>query len=168
MIATVTQHNENQIAISFPFNNDAKEALKSAIEWQKREFHGKSKSWLVANDCAAAAVAAIAPYFDVVDARKGEDVEEAQINAEIAQIQENQAKILAAQEWIGQRVSDLNTLVSRYSYRSQSSVKAGLARDAALLRHSIENARQPLESLTELQVRGLAAAVRYIENPPRI
>jgi hypothetical protein len=43
-------------------------------------------------------------------------------------------------------------------------VKAGKARTRALLHHALDNARIPVEKLTELHVRGLAAAARYIEK----
>ena len=164
-IATIEQANETQVAVKFPYNADAVSALKNAIPWQSRKWDAKGKFWLVADDMAGDAIAAITPHLDqVVDARTGADIEEAQIEAELAQIQANQAYILENRARIEREIAELESAVANYSYRSKSGRKATLATDAALLRHSLDNAQQPAEQLTELQVRGLAAAVRLLRK----
>lgn len=164
-IATIEQENETQVAVKFPYNADAVAALKSAVPWQSRKWDAKGKFWLVTEAEVEAAIAAIAPYFDqVLDARTGADIEEAQIEAELSQIKANQAYILENRARIEREITELEAAVDNYSYRSKSSRKSSMATDAALLRHSLGNAQQPAEQLTEMQVRGLAAAVRLLRK----
>ena len=167
-IATIRQHNEEQIAIESPYNPDFVAALKTEIPWNSRTWAGKGAGWLVTNAEAGAAVEVASRHFDqVLDIRDGmseDDVEEAKLAAEIVVIEANQRYILESKERIEGIIEELDAIIARYSFQSKSRIKGAYAKDRALLRHSLANARLPLDELTELHVRGLAAAVRYLES----
>ena len=90
--------------------------------------------------------------------------EDALLEAEIADIQRVQARLLELRDAIERRVNTLDSEISRYSYRSKSSIKAGKAHDSALLYHALENASLPLEKLTEPQIKSMYAALREVEE----
>lgn len=154
------------IDLATPYDRDFVNDLKAEIHYSERQWNRDSKCWWVSEAVVEEAIEITARHFTIVDARgKGEDeVEEDQIEAEIAEIAENQKAILGNKERIEAEIEDLGTRIARYSFRSKSSVKAGLARDQALLQHSLRNAAMPTEELAELQVRGLAAARRYLRE----
>jgi len=172
-IAIITQANEHQIAIDTPYNPEWLDEFKSVIHYTNRKWGGKDTGWLVDNGLAGKALEITAKHFTIQDRRgKDEDeiikmsdtVEDATLEAEIAQIQANQAYIKEHTGTIEQIIHDLDVVIARYSYRSKSRVKGAYAQDRALLAHSLTNANQPLESLVEVQVRGLAAAVRLLQK----
>lgn len=139
-----------------PYNAEFVDELKAALPAAARKWDATRKCWIVAE----AALPTVKPIFDKYF---GPEAEEAALDAEIEQIKANQAYILEREERINSLIADLAARISRYSFRSASHIKAGLVTDRALLSHSLDNARLPVEQLTELQVRGLAAAVRYLE-----
>lgn len=160
--AIITEQND-KIALQTPYNRDFVGELKSKIA--DRQWDRDNKMWLVVNDEADKAIEIAARYFEVIDGRgKGsEAVEEAQIEAEIGQIKANQVWIIEHDDYIRDVIGALNIAISQYSFRSKSSIKGRMCRDAALLSHSLNNARMPVEQLTELHVRGLAAARRLLK-----
>jgi hypothetical protein len=167
--AIITKQDE-MVAFQTPYDRDFVDAFKGEIS--DRRWDRDNKVWLVAEAEADKALEVAARYFEVVDGRdKGEDeIEEAQLEAEIAQIKANQAAILEKKAYIEEIIERLDTAISRYSFNSKSAIKGGMARDRALLQHSLDNAELPLERLTELHVRGMAATLRRIEGgykPPR-
>lgn len=169
MIATIRQHNENQIAIDTPYSSDFVSELKSTIHYTERKWAGKGTGWLVSNSFADEAMAITRRHFEtVVDARDNNisetDIEDARIEAEIEAIGQNQEFILDNEDWIQEAIEALDSSIARYSMHSKSRIKARKARDRALLFHSLNNAQMPVERLTELHVKGLAAAVRLIKN----
>lgn len=154
------------IDLATPYDRDFVNDLKAEIHYSERQWNRENKCWWVAEAVIEEAIEITGRHFEIIDARgKGEDeVEESQIEAEIAEIAENQKRILENKGRIEAEILDLSTKIARYSFRSKSSVKAGLARDRALLQHSLDNAAMPTEELAELQVRGLAAARRYLRE----
>ncbi len=156
----------DMLAIQTPFNRDFINNLKKEIPHTDREWDSSSKSWLVDPLHEKKVVEITGRYFDIIDGRQKStaEIEDAQIESEIARIKTNQEYILANQDRIEQIIEDLSYKIGRYSYGSKSTVRYGLAQDRALLQHSLSNAKQPVEELAELQVRGLAAAVRYLQE----
>jgi hypothetical protein len=167
--AIISQRNE-MIALQTPYDRDFVDALKNGIS--DRRWDRDNKLWLVAESEADKALEIAARYFEVVDGRgkSADEVEEAQIEAEIAQIKANQAAILEREDYIEEVIGKLDAAIDHYSFRSKSSIKGAMVRDRALLEHSLNNARLSVERLTELHVKGMAAALRLIEGgykPPR-
>lgn len=167
--AIITEQSD-KVALQTPYNQDFVSDLKSEIA--DRQWDRNNKVWLVANDEADKAIEITKRYFEVIDGcgKSDEDMEDAQIEAEIVQIKANQAAILEQEDYIEEIVGKLDTAIARYSFRSKSHIKGAMARDRALLEHSLSNARLPVEQLTELHVRGMAAALRLIEGgykPPK-
>jgi hypothetical protein len=171
MIQAIITEQNDKIALQAPYNQAFVSEIKS--ELADRRWDRNNRVWLVAEDEADKAIEIASRHFEVIDGRSksDEEMEEAQIDVEIAQIKASQAAILEQEEYIGEIVGKLDTAISRYSFRSKSyDVKGAMARDRALLEHSLNNARLPVERLTELHVRGIAAALRLIEGgykPPR-
>lgn len=165
MPATISQIG-NQIAIQGPYDSDFVRDLKDAIPYTARKWDGAKKVWLVDLDQEQAALAVANKYYEILDTRKlsAAQVEDAKIADEIVRIKANQELILKNEKWINDRVDLLSSSISRYSPRSVSRVRHGEAMDRALLMHALNNARIPVEKLTELQVRGLAAACRYVKG----
>lgn len=163
--AIITQQND-RVAFQTPYNPEFLTDLKNAIPHTDREWDRANKVWLVTEVEAEKAIEVTRRHFEVVDGRgkSADEVEEVQIEAEIAQIQANQAALLEKEEYVEKVIDALDTAIGRYSYRSKSAIKGALARDRALLAHSLDNARLPIERLTELHVRGLGAALRLIEG----
>lgn len=161
---TITQYGKGEwIAIVTQFNREFVDDLKDAVSPEWRQWGGKQDGWIIAPAGIASAIQVARKHFpDILDTREmsGQDVDDAQLEAEIAEIKANQAYLLGSEDWIWEAIAALDSAMSDYSPRSHSRVKSRMARDAALLRHSLENARLPLEALTELHVRGLAAACR--------
>lgn len=171
--AIITQANEHQISIDTPYDRDWLDAFRLAIHYTNRKWGGKGTGWLVDDGVADEAIRITAQHFEIQDRRGRSEAEvvemqdaaeDAALEGEIAQIQSHQAYIREHETQIDHIISELDSVIGRYSYRSQSSIKAGLARDRALLWHSQRNAQLPVEQLTELHVRGLAAAVRLLEQ----
>jgi len=172
MIATIEQKDE-WVAIQTPYDRDFVDALKAAIAYTDRKWDGSTKCWLVTEAESPAALEVAARFFEVQD-RRGKDAqqvaameaeaEDKALVTEIEQIEANQAYILENEERIEQAIKNLSAQVSRYSFSSKSSIKGGLARTRALLQHSLDNARIPVDQLTELQVKGLASAVRHLSK----
>lgn len=171
--AIITQANENQIAIDSPYNANWLDEFKSSIYYTGRKWGGKGTGWLVNNAVADEAIAVTAKYFEIQD-RRGKNADqvaemedaadEAALEAEIEQIKANQAYIRERADAIERIISELDSAIGRYSYRSKSHIKGAFAKDRALLAHSLSNAELPIEQLTELHVKGLAAAVRLLEK----
>jgi len=163
--AIIRNQNEGA-AVQPPYDFQFLADLKAAVPAEARKWDGANKVWLIQPAYAEAAIKIASQYFSIVDGRNksASEIEEAQIDAEIAAIQANQAFILKNEARIDEIIRDLDGKIARYSFRSTSSVKGGLCRDRALLAHSLDNARLRVESLAELQVRGLAAAVRYLNE----
>lgn len=86
------------------------------------------------------------------------------LDAEIADIQRVQTRLIELTAAIEKRTQVLDKEVARYSYRSKSSIKAGLAHDSSLLFHALEDARIPSEKLTEPQIKTMHAALRLLEE----
>jgi hypothetical protein len=80
------------------------------------------------------------------------------LDAEIAEIQKLQGWILEDEAQVLAEAQSLDAKVKGYSFRSKSSVKASLARDAACLHHAINSAKLPVEKLAEIQIKGMKAA----------
>lgn len=158
-IATITTVGK-EIKIESPYDGDAVRAIK-AIEG--RRWDASSKSWFVPIEAKAEAIEVIGKFFKVVDPATA-NVKMAKIDALMAEVSENQKAILDNQERIEGLIEDLSGQIRRYSPRSVSSVKAGKAQDRALLQHALDNAKLDPASMTELQIKGLAAAVRYLES----
>lgn len=167
--AIISKQSE-MVALQTPYDRGFVDALKSEIS--NRRWDRDNKVWLIAENEAEKAIEIAARYFEVIDGhdKSADEMEEAQIEAEIAQIKANQAAILESENYIEGIIEKLDAAIDRYSFRSKSSVKGAMARDRALLEHSLNNARLPVERLTELHVRGMAAALRLIEEgykPPK-
>jgi len=169
--AIISQQNE-WVALQTPYDRDFVDALKSAVAYTDRKWNATEKVWLVTEIEASKAIEIASRFFDVQDqrgkntqqvAKMEAAAEEKALEAEIEQIKANQTYILESEERIEGIIEDLSGRISRYSFRSKSNVRYGLAQDRALLQHSLDNARIPVERLTELQVRGLVAAVRYLK-----
>ncbi len=158
---------DGKIAISTPYKAAFISALKAEIPLNSRSWDGIKKIWVIEEAEAEAAVAVVARFYSILDRRimSDADVENAKIEAEIVEIKNNQAAILAAAAWIEEKIEELDSIISRYSFRSvsRSSIKAAYASDRALLAHALANAALPIEQLAEIQVRGIAATVRYIK-----
>jgi hypothetical protein len=90
--------------------------------------------------------------------------DEGLLQAELADIGRVQARLLELAPTIEQRIQALDREMSGYSFRSKSSVKAGLAHDSSLLAHALENAGFPVEQLTEPQIKGMYAALKLMEG----
>jgi len=164
MKQAIINKKDDMIALQTPYDRDFVDALKSGIS--DRRWDRDNKVWLVAEAEADKAIEIVARYFEVIDGRDKDtdEVEEAQLEAEIAQIQANQAWIIEHEDHIIKAMNALDTQISGYSFRSKSAIKGRMCRDAALLGHSLNNAKMPIEQLTELHVRGLAAARRLLEE----
>lgn len=171
--AIITQANETQIAIDTPYDANWLDDFKKAIHYTNRKWGGKGIGWLVDNEAAETAIAFTAAHFEIQDRRgKSTDevadmedaADEAKLEAEIEQIKANQAYILDHTETIERIIGELDTAIGRYSYGSKSYIKGAFAKDRALLAHSLSNAGLSIEQLTELHVKGLAAAVRLLEK----
>ncbi len=154
----------DKVALQTPYEPEFVTALKQAIDYTDRTWDREHKVWLVNASAAAEAIEVTRRYFDVLDVRNksAEDVEEALIDAELAEIEANRQFILERAEEIEKRIGALDANVKSYSYSSRSVHKAAQARESALLAHALSNARMAAEELTEMQVRGLAAAVRKL------
>lgn len=156
----------NQIAIQGPYDADFVRELKNSIPYTARKWDGTKKAWLVDLDQEQVALSVTSKYYEILDTRKlsTTQIEDAKLADEISRIKANQEYILKNEKWINDRIDSFSCEISRYSMRSVSSIKHGKAMDRALLQHALDNARIPVEKLTELQVRGLAAACRYLEG----
>jgi len=169
--AIISKQSE-MIALQTPYDRGFVAELKNEIHYSERKWDRANRVWLVTPAQADKALEVAARYFEVVDGRdkSTNEMEEAQIEAEIAQIKASQAAILEKRDYIEEIIGKLDVAINRYSFNSKSAIKGGMARDRALLQHSLDNAELPLERLTELHVRGMAAALRLIEGgytPPR-
>lgn len=171
--AIITQANENQIGIESPYDPDWLEDFKKAIHYTNRKWNRDQRIWLVDNEAAETAIAFTEAHFEIQDRRSKSadeisDMEDAadaaNLEAEIGQIKANQAYILQRAEIVARIIKELDSAIGRYSYGSKSYIKGAFAKDRALLAHSLSNAKLPIEQLTELHVRGLAAAVRLLEK----
>lgn len=162
-IAIITTEN-GIIKIDTPYSHEYKEELKDKIPWQNRNWNGREKVWEIDAEYKDAALSITKEFFSIEECSSDEEAEDAKIDAEIAEIAENQRFILENEDWINEAIEALDEAVARYSHNSKSRIKARMCKDRALLRHSLDNARIPISRLTELQVRGLAAAVRLIKN----
>lgn len=164
-IAVIKQANQDQIAIESPYDADYVAELKSEIE--TRKWAGKGTGWVIANSEADTAIEIASRHYDeVIDARNGAskaEIEDAKLEAEIEEVEANQAYILENAERIANYIAELDEVIGRYSFNSKSRIKHAYVMDRALLGHSLNNARIDVERMTELQVRGLAAAVRYLK-----
>jgi hypothetical protein len=80
------------------------------------------------------------------------------LDAEIAEIQKLQKWILEDEAIVLAEAQQLDERVNSYSFRSKSSIKSSLAKDAACLHHAIASAKLPVEKLAEIQIRGMKAA----------
>ena len=153
MNATI-EKTATQIILKTSYNREFVDALKSEIPYTERKWDSYHKVWGVSLDYAERAEKIFNCFFGTEDA----------LDAEIEQIQANQAYILKSQTSIEEIINALDTAISGYSYRSKSSIKGRMCRDRALLQHSLRNAEIPVERLVELQVRGLAAAVKLLKT----
>lgn len=163
--ATIRQEGQ-QVAFDTPFDRDFLARFKNVIPWQERKWDGSAKVWLISESQVEAAIELARKYFDVVDARGMTEMqaEDAQIEAELAQIIDSQEYIKERRDQIVNIISHLSEIIGGFSFSSKSRIKSAFAQDRALLEHSLDNAEIPVERLTELQVRGLAAARRLLER----
>ena len=154
------------VALQTPYHPQFVADLKAEIAYKDRQWDRDAKVWLVADAEASKAIKIARRYFDIQDCRgKGEaEAEEAALEAEVTKIEADQQYILNSEAKINEWLGALDGAIGRYSFSSKSSVKGRMCRDRALLAHSLRNARVPVEQLVELQVRGLAAAVRLLKT----
>lgn len=158
---------ENSLVIcNTPYNRDFVDALKESVPHTERKWVADKKLWVVTDNHGDKVVALAKEHFDsVIDNRSGDvDVESEKLEAEIAQAQADRDFIVSHTGDIEAIIGELSDVISRYSYGSVSRVKAAYAKDRALLQHSLDNARTPVDEMTELQIRGLSAARRYLES----
>lgn len=163
--AIITQE-DDKVSLQTPYNPQFVTALKAGVDYQARTWDRAAKVWLVTEPEADKAIKIARRFFSIQDCRgkSGAEAEEAALEAEIAKIEADQRYILDSKDRIDKILVALDTAIGRYSFSSKSSIKGRMCRDRALLRHSLDNARAPVEKLVELQVRGLAAAVRLLET----
>ncbi len=90
--------------------------------------------------------------------------EDGLLEAEIADIQRVQQRLLELQPQIEARTHDLYGEMQGYSFRSKSSIRAGKAMEYGRLGHALDYAKLPVEQLTEPQVKTLYAALRDMEG----
>jgi hypothetical protein len=154
------------VTFQTPYNYDFVQALKSKIHYADRKWNQDSKLWMVTEGEADTAIAVAAKYFDVRDQREMsiDDAEEDMLQAEIEKIKADQAYIIQQSEHINDAIKELGIAIGRYSHMSKSSVKDRMCRDRALLQHSLDNAQKPIEQLVEMEIRGMSAAVRLINE----
>lgn len=156
----------DKIQIKSPYNADFVAALKDEIPANSRSWNGMQKVWEIEAAEAEAAVEIASRFYQILDRRtmNSAAIDDAKIDAELANIQTNQEFIRTHTAAVEQIIDALEQAVKGYSYTSKSSVKYSIATDAALLRHSLSNATQPAAELVEIQVRGLAAARRLLSS----
>ena len=154
------------VALQTPYHPQFVADLKAEIAYKDRQWDRDAKVWLVDEAEADKAIKIAAQFFNIQDCRgKGEaEVEDTALEAEIAKIEADQQYILESEDKISEWIDALDAQIGRYSFSSKSSVKGRMCRDRALLAHSLDNAKTPVEQLVELQVRGLAAAVRLLQT----
>lgn len=162
--AIIKNSGNDRIAIESPYDADFVRDLKAGTA--SRKWDAAAKVWTVTADEAQAAGDIAGKYFQVVDARRMSraEVEDARLAAEIEKIRADQRYILEQRAWLEEAIEALDADIKRYSYRSRSAVKARKAHDRALFRHALDYAEMPVEHLTEMQVRSLAAARRVATN----
>ena len=163
MAQAIISEDKGRIALQTPFSHDFVDELKQKSD--TRKWDAGKKIWTVDMTEADLAIEIAGHYFDVLDARNKStgEIEEAQISAEIAKMRADQAYVQEHTEFIDKIIVALSDQISRYSFGSKSQVRYAMAQDRALLQHSLDNANIPVEAMTEMQVRGLAAAVRLLE-----
>lgn len=149
------QKNKTGITLKTEYNQGFVAELKESIPPSERKWDSYHKVWGVSAEYADKATEIYNRYFGDTDA---------QIEKEIEQIKANQAAILEMEEHINEAIAALDDAISRYSFQSKSSIKGRMCRDMALLRHALNNARVPVDELVELQVRGMAAAIRLLRE----
>jgi hypothetical protein len=116
---------------------------------------GAQKVWSLPVALAEAR-AALAP-LQIVD-------EDGLLDAEIADIQRVQARLLELRQPIERRIHDLYDELSRYSRNSKSSIRAGKAVEYGRLGHALDYAQLMIEALTEPQIKTMYAALRDMEE----
>jgi hypothetical protein len=155
MTAQIEKTRAGGVVLRTPYDEQFVSELKEKIPPQERNWDAYHKVWGVSANYADIAEEIFRSHF-------GSDDE--LLSAEIEQIKENQEYIINREAHINEAISALDAAVLRYSFNSKSHIKGRMARNRALLKHSLDNAKAQVESLTELQVRGLAAAVRLLET----
>jgi hypothetical protein len=165
MAQAIISEDKGRIVLQTPFSRDFVDELKQKSD--TRKWDATKKVWTVDATEADLAIEIAGRYFEVLDARdkSTDEIEEAQIDAEIAKIKSNQAYIQERADFIKRVIEELSNQISRYSFQSKSQNRYAMAQDRALLQHALYNAGIPVENMAEMQVRGLAAAVRLLEAP---
>lgn len=168
MAATIRE-SEKGIEITTPFDRDFVDDLKTAIPCQDRSWDRQKKAWVVAASAIDEALKVTGRYFEIIDLRgaSADEADDALIEAELSKIEADQGFIRDNEARVEKMIKALDAAIARYSFRSKSAVKGAMAKDRALLAHSLSSAEQSPESLVELQVRGLTAARRLIESGPQ-
>lgn len=82
------------------------------------------------------------------------------LDAEVADVQRVQARLLEMRPAIEEKMSTLDDEIGRYSYRSKSRIKGSMMQNNGCLYHALEYASMPVEKLTEPQIKTLYAALR--------
>lgn len=164
MNAEIISMADGKISISVPYNVEFISALKAEIPLNSRWWDGIKKIWVIEAEEAEAAVAVATRFYSILDRRimSAAAVDNAKIEAEMAKIQDDQAFFQRNEADIDLIIDAIDEKIGSYSYASSSSVKASLAQDRAIFAHCLRNARQPVEELVEIQVRGMAAARRRL------
>lgn len=90
--------------------------------------------------------------------------EDGLLEAEIADIQRVQQRLLELQSQIEARMSSLSGEIKRYSFRSKSRIRASLVQEYGRLDHALADAKLPVEQLTEPQIKTMYAALRDMER----
>jgi hypothetical protein len=89
--------------------------------------------------------------------------EEDLINAEFEEIKRIRELLEAYRERAEQVREGLDESRKTYSFRSTSRKAASIATDAACLRNALNSLKKPIESLAEIEIRGMKRACEILE-----
>jgi hypothetical protein len=153
-----------KIHVATPYNADFVSDLKSNIAPSMRTWDSRQKVWVVDPSARGTVDDLTKQYFHALDGDKmtAAHIKQVKTYVRTTRIKNNQRIIGQRQADIEKRIADLSDQIGRYSYSSRSARKHDLIRKRALFEHVLRDAKAKPEEMEDIQIRGLAAAIREL------
>lgn len=133
------------------------EMLSAVKEIEGRRWDGDRKLWILPISLGTAQEALEEFGYRILAS------EEDLINAEFEEIERIRALIEAHHEMAEQVREGLDESRKTYSFHSKSRRAASIATDSACIREALRSVKKPVETLTEIEIRGMRRACEILE-----
>jgi hypothetical protein len=165
-VGVISESVDGKLMLTTSYNPDFVRDLKNNIPPSQRKWQESTKQWVVDPNREKEVKLAMEKHFNIADKRKigADGVRELQQKIKTARIKSSQSYIRKNQDKIRSEIDKLDDAISSYGFNSRSGRKQEAMSNRALLEFALRDMKGNPDNFKDIQQRGIAAAVRYMES----